>query len=234
MDQKPWWPPPNIEPQGQYLADMSGEHRRTTSIQIARSLEGIAPSTQLYRDVCYPGDTLEHQTLLAKAQTVCSLLVGGWMRLLGCAHPLLDPEYWGRTDAHSRIEQVARDSGDGCWGGHDGEFVGGDAIMIGTDVPRDAPGRSKIIAQWGTPGHAAIVLNVKVQDDQTMLVTTLDGGRSPFTVKTRTMTVDSRGRKWLHGWTTRRVWGSIRVDKLKIDPDRQWYLPKGPKYPGLT
>lgn len=209
------------------LGLMTEQDRRTTMVQIARSTVGIKYHTQLYNDVLYFGDKPENQKLMAAAQSPCSLLVAGLMRMAGERHPLITTPYVGRNDAHSRIEQVARD--DGAWGGHDGPFEPGDFLMIGTDVPVDMLGRAKIIMKWGTPGHALTVLDV--DGDK---LTSLDGNRGRFEIKQRRIDrvrdqvwiVDEMGR--------RRVWGSILTGKLKFDPEAEWCLPKGPNYPGLS
>lgn len=219
-----------FQPQGQYLADMDGEAIRKTFVQIARSGVGLAPPAPTFLDLCYPFDTVDHQRLMASSQHACALTIAGWMRCAGCKHPLLDRPYWQRNDAFSRLEVVARGY-EGCWGGHDGEFTEGDAVLIGTDVPYDAPQRAKIIARWGTPGHAMLV--ERIEADGTLH--TIDGGRGPIVRTRRSVSKDAQGRVWVStlGAPTRRVWGTIRVEKLKFDPETEWRLPVGPGYPGL-
>jgi hypothetical protein len=236
MEETPEAKPPvrrsKFAPQGQYLSDMGGDGEgiRETFVQIARSGVGLVPTSPTYLDLCYPFDSVDHQLLMAASQHLCALTIAGWMRCAGCRHPLLELPYWRRNDAFSRLEVIAR-SYEGCWGGHDGDFSEGDIVLIGTDVPFNAPHRAKIIAAWGTPGHAMLVELVK--PDGTML--TIDGGRGPVTRTRRTVKKDDQGRVWVEtlGAPKRRVWGTIRVEKLRFDPEVEWCLPVGPGYPGL-
>jgi len=238
-----WWPPPGFEPQGQYLAGSSPEDIRKTFVQIARSGVGLSPASGIYLGLCYPGDTVKHQRTMAASQEMCALTVAGWMRCAGCRHHLLAPPYWGRNDAFTRIEVIARSYKPSedipvenrpkpCWGGHDSDFDEGDIVIIGTDVPYDSPQRSKIIQQWGTPGHATLVEKIGPKDG-TMV--TIDGGRGPVKRTNRSFHRDAQGRLWVEsaGAPMRRVWGVVRVGLLEFDPEAEWYLPKGPGYPGL-
>lgn len=227
-----WWPLPGLDPQGQYLHDMTPEDRRTTFVQIARSSVGMHGPTMPYLNLLYPGDRIQHQRIMVQSQHGCALGCAGWIRCGGCFHPVLSPPYHGRTDAFSRLEVLARGY-EGCWGGHDGEFDEGDILMIGTDVPRDFPNRAKTIAAWGTPGHAMLVEKIEDKGDGKLVIHTIDAGRGPIERKTRRVEKDNRGRVWVTGLRKRRIWGSIRVANLGFDPHEQWCLPKGPNYPGL-
>lgn len=220
-----WFPPYTFEPQGQWLASgWSDDKIRVTSVQIAAELVGVGPTKQLYLDACYPGDSPHHAVQLAASQSVCALLAACILRCLGCRHHLLEPPYYGRNDAMSRLETVARDSD--AWEGPDALPEAGDIAIIGTDASRSDPDYERIIRTWGTPGHALICTN-RVLDRKSgnMMVESVDGGRGPIQEKSRRIRKSGSGEIWLAGWTTRRVYGVIRVGKLSIDPDAEWCMP---------
>lgn len=220
-----WFPPDNFEPMGQYLGEGWDEDQiRICSVQIAKEMVGLGPDSQLYRDMCWPGDTPLHQRKMAQSQSACALLAGGVMRCLGCRHRLLQPPYYGRRDAMSRIIQVAVDQG--AWDGADSMPEAGDITIIGTDVPRNHPDYAQIVRTWGTPGHALIVTNRLVSAAaSTMLLHSVDGGRGPVEEKERRV-AKFGSEVWLRGWTTRRIYGVIRVGRLDIPDDVAWCLPR--------
>lgn len=220
------WPSPHCQPQGQYLSGSAETSIRTTFLQIARALVGTRDTEPVVLDLCYPFDSPDRQRTMGAAQTKCSLLCAGIARCGAVRHKLLEGPYWGRNNAHSRIEQIARDHG--AWLGHDASPAPGCFLMIGTDVPLDAPGRAKIISQWGTPGHAAVVESVEADH-----ITTIDGGRGPI-VRTRRKLVRMGSQLWVSDMTMRRVWGVIDPAKFKFDPAEQWCLPRGAGYPGYA
>jgi hypothetical protein len=209
---------------GQYLGEGWDEDKiRVCAVQIATEMVGLGADSQVYRDMCWPGDTPQHQREMAHRQSACALLCGGVMRCLGVRHRLLEPPYYGRTDAMSRIIQIAIDHG--AWDGADSRPEAGDIAIIGTDASKKDPHYAEIIKTWGTPGHALLCTNVVV--DRTAGVTrieSVDGGRQP--VKESSRTIKRFGNElWLAGWTTRRVYGVIRVGELKIPEDVPWCLP---------
>jgi hypothetical protein len=226
---KKTWPPANFESQGQYLSDASDADVRKTFVQIARSCLDLKTSSRLYQDLCYPDDKRKQQAVLAAAQHGCGLTMAGVIRCGGCLDEMIMGPYAGRSDAFTRVEVMAKRHG--AWAGHDAEFEEGEIVIVGTDVPRDAPRRTQIIAQWGTPGHMFLV---EQMDNQTRKLVSIDGGREPIHRTDRTFKKDDQGRLWVTGFTKRRVWGVVRVAKLKFDPLVEWCMPKGPNYPGLA
>lgn len=209
---------------GQYLGEgWDGSKLEISSVQTAIALVGLGPQDQTYRDACWPGDTPEHQQAMARAQSACALLAACILRCLGCRHELLKPPYYGRNDAMSRLQQIAVD--DDAWEGRDTMPDAGDIAIIGTDAPRNDPNRSQIIKTWGTPGHALIVTN-RIVDPSTgsIIIKSVDGGRGPVTEQSRQ--VKRYGQEiWLSGWTTRRIYGVIKVGRLKIPQGVQWHIP---------
>lgn len=226
--EKPDWPPKGFEPQGQYLADMSPSDIRKTFVQIGRACLQLKTPKIEYLNLCYPDDSYKKQIVMATSQHACALTMGGIVRAAGCLDPILLGPYSGRNNAFTRLETMARQHG--AWGEHDSEFEEGDIVVVGTDVPRDAPHRAKIISQWGTPGHMCLVEKI---DEDGKHMTTIDGGRGPIHRTRRTFYKDDQGRMWVTGFTTRRVWGVVHVANLKFNSDVEWSMPKGPNYPGL-
>lgn len=220
-----WFPPYTFTSMGQYLGEgWDPDDVRMCAVQIATEMVGLGPSSQVYRDMCWPGDTDQHQSEMASSQSACALLAAGVMRCLGVRHKLLEPPYYGRTDAMSRIIQVAMEQG--AWTGPDSMPDAGDIVIIGTDVSSKNPNYSKIIRTWGTPGHALIVTNRMVSRTQpsTMVVESVDGGRGPVIESSRD--VKRFGNEvWLSDWTTRRIYGVIRTGALDIPADVPWCMP---------
>lgn len=219
-----WFPPDTFKPMGQYLGEgWTEEQIKVCSVQVATELVGIGPGSQLYRDACWPGDVQYHQLLMEKAQSACALVAACVLRCLGCRHPLLMPPYYGRNDAMSRLEQVARDLD--AWDGADSLPNAGDIAIIGTDCAKDHPRYSEIIKTWGTPGHAFICSNRIVDRSKGQNVFhSVDGGRGVIQEKERRLKCFGN-ENWLAGWTTRRIYGVIRVGKIKIPHDVQWCMP---------
>jgi len=210
---------------GQYLGDgCPKEMVQRSSVEIATRLVGLGPGSQVYRDACWPGDTLQHQMEMEKSQSACALVAACVARCLGDKHRLLKPPYYGRYDAFSRIEQIARD--EDAWDVADSLPVPGDIVLMGTDVPKDHPNRMEIIRTWGTPGHAWICTEVEIDRDSGQTIFhSVDGGRR-FIKKTSRKLRCIGNTNWLEDWTTRRIWGVMRVGKLKLDPDAQWCIPR--------
>jgi hypothetical protein len=229
------WPNNLFQSQGQYLHDMTEDQRTETVLQIARSLVGSRDTEQPMLTVCYTFDSPSHRQAMAKAQNKCSLTMAGIMRCAGISHELINGPYWGRTDAHSRLESLARASdsnGNGhAWLGHDAMPRRGLVLLIGTDVAHDTPGRRKILATWGSPGHACIVEKVDGE-----VVHTIDAGRGPVHRDKRTI-VRIGEQVWIKDTaglrTTRRVYGAIDVGQIRFYEDgAEWVLPIGASFPG--
>lgn len=210
---------------GQYLGDgCSADMIQTSSVEIAERLVGFGPGDQTYRDACWPGDTLQHQKEMERSQSACALVGGCVGRCLGDRHRLFKPPYYGRQDAFSRIQQVASD--EGAWDGADSLPERGDIVMMGTDVPKDHPQRQEIIKTWGTPGHVAICTKIEIDRDKGQTIFHfVDGGRGPIKKSTRRLRCFGN-QNWLADWTTRRIWGVMRVARLKLDPDQEWCIPR--------
>lgn len=219
-----WFPPDTFKPMGQYLGEgWTEEQIRVCSVQIATELVGLGPGNQIYRDACWPGDSLHHQIAMEKSQSACALVAACVLRCLGCRHPILEPPYYGRIDAMSRLEQIARDLD--AWDGADSLPEAGDIAIVGTDAPKDHPDYAKIIKTWGSPTHAFICTNKLVDRvaGQTVFHS-VDGGRGVIQEKERRLRCFGN-ENWVAGWTTRRFYGVIRVGKLKIPDEVQWYMP---------
>ena len=209
-----YWPPPNYIQRDYTLADWAEPEIRLASTNVALRLVGWGPGDQIYRDWCWPGDKLEHQKLMEKAQSACALAAAGLIRCLGGSHLKLEPPYQGRNDAMSRLETVARDHG--AWDGADSEPGLGDIAIVGTDVAKSDPNRAATLARWGSPGHAFMVFD-KVMVEGKMFLHSVDGGRG--TIREGRYEAIRQGKQlWLkNSFATRRVYGVVRVGRLRLD-----------------
>jgi len=211
MDSKKIWP--GFIHRDYCIADWSEEERRIAFINVATRLVGRGPGSQIYRSTCWPHDTLARQKAMESSQSACALLAGGALCLLGLRHELFATGYHGRNDAMSRLETVARQHK--AWQGPDAMPRLADIVIMGTDVPKSDPKRREKLSRWGSPGHAAIIIDSKLSNGKITLHS-VDGGRK--NVSEGSYTVVRKGSQiWLKSWTLRRIYGVIRIDGLKLE-----------------
>ncbi|MFA5053236.1 MAG: hypothetical protein WC565_04220 [Parcubacteria group bacterium] len=208
-----YWPPPGFIDRPYTLSDWAEPEIRLASTNVALRMVGKGPGDQIYRDICWPGDRLEDQKLMEKAQSACALTAAGVMRCLGAEHELLEPPYRGRNDAMSRLEAVARDHK--AWDGADSIPDVGEIVIVGTDVAKSNPKRDEILASWGSPGHAFIVFDKGIFEGKNFYHS-VDGGRGKIR-EGRYDVIWKGSRLWLrNSFATRRVYGVVRVARLRL------------------
>lgn len=192
------------------LSEWEPEERRLMMINAATKVVGLGPGSQTYRNLCWPHDTQSRQQIMESSQSACALVGGGLLRLLGLRDPLIDTPYFGRSDAVARLEIIARKHN--AWEGPDVMPLLGDLVIVGTDVPKTDPKRMEKLSKWGSPGHVSVIIDSEVSLGNVVLHS-VDGGRKNIT-EGKYIVIRKSGAIWLKSWTTRRIYGVVRVGKL--------------------
>lgn len=198
---KNWWPPSqHWLPMGQWLNMFDKDDIGNISVQIAEALVGLSPRSTMYCEAMYPGDEPTFAKAMAKYQSACALLGACVLRCMGHEHKLLEPPYYGRNDAVSRLVKIAQE--EGAYE-PEGYPENGDLLLI------------------GNPEHILVVTGV---DPNAHTVSSIDGGRGPIARVVRDIVTISGKDRLRDRWFTRRIVGCIHVKELSFT--REWVIPR--------